>query len=187
MTADLARVLRIRADTGAIVWSICGTDPARYGTLALQIDPGVSGFVGFSGQHAVYNEGTDLMMLDNDDSGLAGGPRVLRLALSGGIPPTTATIINSCPLVDSSVVPLSCPSKGDGITVPGTMGANVLAMCTPQHVIEELNDSDGTASSVPPLIVSLPATTYCGAGDPGTLDEIDGWYRAFPLLTLGEF
>jgi hypothetical protein len=81
----------------------------------------------------------------------------------------------------------SCPGQGDGVTVPGSSDANVLAMCTGARTIEELSDDDDDLSAAPPLIITLDSDQACGGENPGNSADIHDWYRAFPLASIGEF
>jgi hypothetical protein len=60
-------------------------------------------------------------------------------------------------------------------------------MCSASHLVEELSDRDGQVSAVAPLRVELAATGFCSTGGPAGVGDIKGWYRAFPLINLGEF
>lgn len=85
--------------------------------------------------------------------------------------------------------PLLCTFLGSAVVVPGSMGANVLANCGPETVIEELDEGDGNATRDPLLYVALDHSgvkDYCS--DATELDASDiNWYRAWPLLKLGDF
>jgi hypothetical protein len=61
----------------------------------------------------------------------------------------------------------------------------VLALCNAEYTIAELSDPDGDLDGAPALVVSLPEADYCPGGT--TRASIGGWYRAFPLATVGEF
>jgi len=176
------QVIQVNASTGAINWRLSGN--STYSTLTLAMAGGISGATDFAGQHAVYQTPTYLQMFDN--LGESSGSRVLRMSLSGGPPITTATITNSWALVDAALNPLVCPGQGSGVTVPGTSGVNVLAMCADEWTVEELSDSDGTTSAEPPFILEL-ASDPCTMYGPANRDGIYGWYRAFPLENIGEF
>lgn len=178
------QVLRINAATGALLWRL--SPNAGYSDLTLAKDAGITGATDFSDQHFVHSQDGYLYMLDNEgDTG--GKARVLRLTLSG-IPPTTATITKSWAIVDPSTNnPIACPGLGSGMTVPGTSGASVLALCHQAYAVEELNDSDGVTSAQPPLLITLPSAGFCAANGPATRSGINGWYRAFPVVNIGEF
>lgn len=179
------QVIRIDTVTGALVWSLSGRG-AGYSSLTLAKAGGIAGATDFAGQHDVHPESSDLLMFDNN--GDANGSRVLRMTLTGGPPTNTATIVKSWQLVDATAMnALSCPAQGGGETVPGTAGANVLAMCSAEFTVEELNDSDGATGSAPLLHISLPNAGYCSSGGPGARSGINGWYRAFPVTAIGEF
>lgn len=178
------QILRINANTGALLWSL--SPNAGYSTLGLGIAAGIAGPADFSDQHFVHSLDGYLYMLDNEGDDF-GNARVLRLTLSG-VPVNQATITKSWAIVDpvsNNAVP--CPGLGSGMTVPGTAGASVLALCHDKYAIEELNDADGVTSSQPPLLLTLPAAGFCSAFGPGTRGGIKGWYRAFPITAIGEF
>jgi hypothetical protein len=60
----------------------------------------------------------------------------------------------------------------------------VLALCNAARTIAELSDSDGDIDDLPALVVSLPVVGACSGG---VSPPIGGWYRAFPLATVGAF
>jgi hypothetical protein len=178
------QIVRINASTGAKLWSL-SYEPG-YSTLSLVLGSGLSGDTKFKHQHAAYEQDGYIQFFDNE--GQTSGSRVLRLTLSGGPPTTTATIVKSWPVVNAAGNGAeACPGRGNGITVPNTSGNSVLAMCSQEHLVEELNDSDGQPSAPAPRRVELPDSGFCSSGGPGTVSGIKGWYRAFPLINLGEF
>ncbi len=178
------QIIRINLNTNAIAWRLSGD--ADYSDLELVTAPGVSGPADFGDQHDVHSDGAGgLLMFDNTGDAAS---RVLQLSFSGGAgatPPTTATIEKSWVMVDAAGNPLSCPIEGSGEQIAGTGGSSVLALCNADYTIAELSDPDGDPDSVPSLVISLPESGYCPGGM--DRDSIGGWFRAFPLETVGEF
>ena len=69
--------------------------------------------------------------------------------------------------------------------VPGTAGANVLVACGPLSTIQELDDATGGTTTDPLWQLAVNGTDTCKTlPDPG---KPLSWYRAYPLVTLGEF
>jgi hypothetical protein len=178
------QIVRINPLTNRVVWRLSPHED--YSDMDIVVASGVAGPASFGDQHDVHSDGDGhLLMLDNTGDGDA---RALRISFLGGLgmaPPTTAVIDRSWMLVDARGNPLSCPIEGSAEIVPGTSGRSVLALCNGAHTIAELDDSDGEADSVPPLVVSLPVTDVCPGGI--ALSGVAGWYRAFPLETVGAF
>jgi hypothetical protein len=135
-----------------------------------------------------------LILFDNEGNpGATSGTyasRVLDIAVTEGTSPS-AEIAKSWALVDNDptlVSPLSCEARGSGELVPAdASGDTVLALCNASDVIEELNDPTGEQTH-PALYISLPAPpeSVC-ASTSVPREEIEGWYRAYPLASLGDF
>jgi hypothetical protein len=182
------QILRLDADDGSYVWSLAN-DPA-YSDWRVRIAPSIDGARGFGGQHDVHTIGTDtLLMLDN--LGDPAGARVLRLSLDDSS--AEATIDRSWALVDAGGAPLDCQVEGSAQLVPGSGDEHVLATCNDQFTIVELDDSSGyrTGRTIePPLVISLPDGTtedFCDSGGPAGRNALRGFYRAYPLATVGSF
>lgn len=182
------QILRVDADDGSYVWTLA-SDPDYSDWRPLRMAAGITGRRSFGGQHDVHDVGgNSLLMLDN--IGDPAASRVLRIALT---PPSTATIDRSWALVDSSGTPLDCPVEGSAQEVPGTSGESVLASCNDEFAIVELDDSSGYPTGYtiePPLVISLPDGTsddFCTTGGPTARDMLRGFYRAFPLASVGAF
>jgi hypothetical protein len=181
------QIVRLDAGDGSYLWSLA-SDP-DYSDWRLRMAPGIEGRRAFSGQHDVHTVAPDtLLMLDN-----LGDPRVsrvLRLSLGAS---SVATIDRSWALVDSAGRPLDCPVEGSAQEVPGTSGEHVLASCNDAFAVVELDDPSGYPTSYtiePPLVISLPDGTsddFCTSGGPSRRDMLRGFYRAFPLETVGSF
>ena len=99
----------------------------------------------------------------------------------------TATIDRSWVLVDESGDPLVCPVEGSGQEVPGTDGAHVFANCNDSNAMVELSDATGSTGAPPPLVISLPAGRrgFCANGGPPDANDILGWHRSFPAVSVG--
>jgi hypothetical protein len=186
------QIVRLNPITNDLVWRLSPHE--SYSDMDLVMGPGVTGAATFGDQHDVHSDGAGhLLMFDNTGDT---DSRVLRISFKGAVgraPPTTATIDRSWIMVDADGNPLSCPIEGSGEIVPGTSGSSVLALCNAEYTIAELSDpdgeidddGDGVPDDVPALVVSLPESEYCPGGT--DRDSIGGWFRAFPLATLGEF
>jgi hypothetical protein len=178
------QIVRINPITNRVLWRLSPHED--YSDLDLEMAPGVAGPASFGDQHDVHSDGDGhLLMLDNTGDA---GSRVLRLSFQGALgmaPPTTAVIDRSWVLTNADGAPLECPIEGSAEIVPGTTGDTVLALCNAAHTIAELSDSDGLIDGVPALVVSLPMIDVCPTGI--SLSAVAGWYRAFPLETVGEF
>ncbi|MBM4390463.1 MAG: aryl-sulfate sulfotransferase [Deltaproteobacteria bacterium] len=178
------QVIRVNASTNAVVWRMA--NGSTWSTLTLAINGGITGSAGFAGQHMVHDIDGFVQMFDNE-GGPSGTSRVLRWQLSGGPPVTTATIVKSWELVNAGLGALVCPGQGSGVTVLGTSGNSVLALCNAERLVEELSDYDGDTSAEPPLIIQLATDPCTSAGGPDEHSEIRGWYRAFPVEQIGPF
>jgi hypothetical protein len=186
------QVVRINPSTNDLVWRLSPHE--SYSDMDIVTAPGVAGAASFGDQHDAHSDGAGhLLMFDNTGDT---GSRVLRFSFTGGTgraPPTTATIDRSWIMTDADGNPLSCPIEGSGEIVPGTGGQRVLALCNADYTIAELSDpdgdvdddDDGVPDDVPALVVSLPQFGYCPGGV--NRDSIGGWFRAFPLESVGEF
>jgi hypothetical protein len=187
------QIIRVNADGSGSgpVWRLAG-DP-QYSDFELSTV--VAGAADFAGQHDVYllDAGTMMLFDNNGNPGAEAGTaasRVLQLSLSHE-PTRTATIQKSWVLTHNSDEPtsLDCPTKGSGQLVPGDpTGNSVLALCHASYAIEELNDPTG-AEQRPSLYISLPPSPaeVCPEPGPASRLAIEGWYRAYPLETLGDF
>jgi hypothetical protein len=180
------QIIRVDTVTGAVreLSEHSGyTDTTSFTTAS-----GITGPVGFQDQHDVHTDAAgNLIVFDNNRN--SGESRVLRIALSGGPPFTTAQITKSWALVNQAgTVALTCPAQSSGELVPGTSGAGlrVLATCTDEHVIEELSDGTGAVGTAPSIYINLP-TDPCTTNGPSDRMYIRGWYRAFPTQQIGEF
>jgi len=181
---DWDQIVRINPITNRVVWRLSPHED--YTDMDIVVAAGVAGPAAFGDQHDVHSDGDGhLLMLDNTGDG---DSRALRISFQGAVgmrPPTTAVIDRSWMLADASGNPLACPIEGSAEIVPGTSGNSVLALCNGEHTIAELSDSDGELGSVPALVVSLPLMDVCPSGI--GLGGLAGWYRAFPLETVGDF
>ena len=180
------QVVRFDSATGELLWRLSPNEGyGDWGNVVLA--PGIVGEASFQEQHDVHAVGPDtLMMLDNN--GDPTGARVLEIAL--GRRPLAATIRKSWALVDGSGNPLDCPLEGTGQYVPGTTDEHILAVCSDEYAFMELADATGNVGTAPPLFVQLPdgsAEPICTAGGPASRDEILGWHKAYPLVSIGEF
>jgi hypothetical protein len=142
--------------------------------LTVSIDNGViSGLAEFSDQHDVRYANGLLQFLDNNnEGGHDSSSRVLRLDIdaAGG----NAEIVANFVVTDRGGDPQTCPGLGSARVVPGTNGASVVALCQAARMVSELNDPLGNETAA---MMTLTAT--CSAGD------VKGWYRAYPLDSLG--
>jgi hypothetical protein len=185
------QVIRVRADGSSTepVWRLSG-NPAYSDFGTIQMAPEVvRGEPTFGWQHDVHMIDPETMLLyDNKGIEVATDTwesRVLQFGLTL-TRPRAATIEKSWALVTSDgSAALSCPTRGSGQLVPGGGGDNVLTICHASRAIEELNDPTG-ALTAPPLYVALsPSPEEACASTTGF--EVDGWYRTYPLATLGDF
>jgi hypothetical protein len=177
------QIVRINPITNEIVWRL--SPYSDYTDMDIVVAPGISGEAGFGDQHDVHSDGDGhLLMLDNTGDIHTRVLRISFLDALGMAPPSTAVIDRSWPLVDADGTPLSCPIEGSAEIVPGTSGQTVLALCNAARTIAELSDSDGDIDDLPALVVSLPVVGACSGG---VSPPIGGWYRAFPLATVGAF
>jgi hypothetical protein len=182
------QVIRVDPSTG-VIWSLSPWGP--YTDPTLSISGSLTGRRPFVGQHDVHPlDSGDLLMLDNqgDWSALGGEKtRAIQISLSDPSAPTSAVIEKSWSLVGATTgSPLSCLAQGSAEAVPGTSDANVLALCNDEYTIVETDDSDGIGSS-PLLEIILDEGTFCTTGGPETRSAIGGWFRAFPVETVGEY
>jgi hypothetical protein len=195
---EWSHVLQYRVDTNDLQWSVNGEDQTNYGTLSLEVDSGVTGEDGsdasFLGQHHVTYYGGGLLMFDNrKDAQLrteSTSGRVIQVDIdsTGG----TATIVRSWVMREqgSPWAGLDCrQGLGSAVVVQGTNGDHVLATCGHPTVIQELDEYDGDNTRDPLLEISLDSSTsydFCTTGtDPSQDDHT--FYRAHPMVTLGEF
>ncbi len=176
-------VLRFDASTGTRLWTLA-SNSTDGDFLSIDLATGIAGETTFADQHDVHEVSeNELMMFDN--RGDSTGARVLRLALD--YPGGTATIDRNWVVVDEAGTPLSCPVEGSGQEVPGTDGEHVLANCNDENTIVELSDGTGATGSPPPLVISLPDVDWCAARGPLDRQDIWGWHRAFPAVSIGAF
>jgi hypothetical protein len=191
---QMDQVARIQADGGGTgpVWTLAGDSAySSFGSLRSN----VVGSTTFASQHDVHamGDGTILMLDNKGNPGARPGTvatRVLSISFTNE-PTPSARIEKSWALVDDNPVvisPLACPFKGGAQEVPGdTSGDSVLALCHDEWVIEELNDPTG-AETRPSLYISIPPAPYEACPTTGTARPgIDGWYRAYPRETIGDF
>ena len=183
------QILRLDADDGSYVWTLAN-DPTYSDFRPLRLASGIDGVRGFGGQHDVHTVAPDtLMLLDN--LGDPEGSRVLRISLDASS--GDATIDRSWALVDADGAPLECAVEGSAQAVPGSSDEHVLAACRDAYTIGELDDSAGypTGHTIePPLVISLPDGTsddFCESGGPVGRGGLRGFYRAYPLETVGSF
>jgi hypothetical protein len=138
----------------------------------------------FAAQHDVHEvSANELMMFDN--LGDPTGARVIRMAMD--YTNKTATIDRSWVVVDESGTALSCPVEGSAQLVPDS-DDHVLANCNDENTIVELSDWSGeVVGAAPPLVISLPDSGWCTSGGPRFREDIVGWHRAFPAVSIGAF
>ena len=194
---DWDQIVRVRADGSSTrpEWTLA-SNPFYSDFGPLELGPRVvTGEAAFGGQHDVHAvDDSTYMLFDNQgDRDDMIGPevsRVLRIGFDTRL--WSATIEKSWALVDndqSSPSPVYCPTKGSGQLVPGdARGDSVLALCHATFAIEELNDPSGRATR-PSLYISIPdpPAEVCGGTDEASRVGINGWYRAYPLDSLGDF
>jgi hypothetical protein len=182
---EFEQVLRID-DAGAVVWTL-GSDAAYSDWGPIVRGAGVSGPLGFNGQHDAHAvSANEILMFDNQ--GDRAGGRAIRLSLDEG-PPAQVTLDASWAVVDAGGTRLECMQQGSAQEVPGS--AHVLALCSPAYTIVELDDPTG-AEGVPALAIWLDDTTagatrFCTSGGPTSLETLGGFYRAYPVDAIGEF
>jgi hypothetical protein len=182
---EFEQILRID-DAGDVVWRLA-SDEAYSDWGPIVRGTGVSGPLGFNGQHDVHAlSENEILMFDNQ--GDRAGARALRLALDDG-PPAQVTLDASWAVVDAAGTRLACEQQGSAQEVPGS--DHVLALCSPAYTIVELDDPTG-AEGVPPLTIWLDDTTsgptrFCTSGGPSSLEALGGFYRAYPVDAIGEF
>ena len=134
-------------------------------------------------------------MFDNGDRNpTAVGARVLQIDIDTSADPDEATILRSWEMrTITTHSDLTCPGLGNAVMIPGTSGKNVLATCGPFTTIQELDEYDGLQTTDPVLQIALDTTADSSTGeydlcitgsDPTTPGR---FYRAWPLLELGEF
>jgi hypothetical protein len=176
-------VLRFNASTGTHLWTLA-SDPAYSDFGSIGIESGIAGPAAFKAQHDAYEvRAYELLMFDNLGATTA---RVLRFAMTYTTP-RAATIDRSWMLVDEVGDPLTCPVEGSGQEVPGTDGERVLANCNDENTVVELSDWTGNTGTAPPLVISLPDTGWCETGGPRSRQNIWGWHRSFPAVSVGAF
>jgi hypothetical protein len=189
------QIIRVSTDgTHTVEWKLA-SDPfhSDFGSLSLGPDV-LTGPAAFGGQHDVHGIGNARILLfdnqgDRDDMTDVEASRVLSIAFDTSA--WSAEIVKSWALVTNEASPstLFCPTKGSGQLVPGDEDGNsVLALCHEVFAIEELNDPSGLATS-PSLYISIPdpPAEVCGGTDEASRVGITGWYRAYPLESLGDF
>jgi hypothetical protein len=191
------QIIRVRADGSSTSpeWRLA-SDPYHSDFGPLTLGPGVvHGAAAFGGQHDVHMIGDSTYMLfDNQGQTNAetgtGESRVLSIGFDTSEP--SAWIEKSWALVDNDPTDpsaLDCPTKGSGQLIPrDTTGNSVLALCHAAFAIEELNDPSGVATP-PSLYIHIPEppAEVCGGTDAASRMGVNGWYRAYPLETLGDF
>ena len=191
---EFDQIVRVPAEDNSTgpLWRLA-SDPAYsdFGTLALGPDV-VTGTPVFSSQHDAHAiDDTTLLLFDNQGNVSPTGKEEARvLSVTFDTTNWYAEIDRSWALVDDSAsepTTLVCLSGGSGQLVPGGTDS-VLALCSDERVIEELNDPTGVASA-PSLYITIPdpPAEVCGGTDPSSRAGITGWYRAYPLETLGDF
>ena len=170
-----------------------GGDTGDDEPVALVLGPDVVlGTSVFSSQHDVHAIDDDTLLLFDNQGNVnsigKGQSRVLSITFDT----TTwsaAVIDRSWALVDDVEPPvgLNCPSNGSGELVPGQTDT-VLALCHEEYVIAELNDPSGFPTP-PSLYITIPESPaeVCGKTDSTSRYGITGWYRAYPLESLGDF
>jgi hypothetical protein len=176
-------IVRFQASTGAHLSTL--SPHADISSWTLGIAEGIQGPATFKAQHDSHEIGVNQLLL-YDNLGDPVGARVIRFVTD--LDADTATIDRSWVLVDQDGTPLSCPIEGSGQLVPGSGGENVLANCNDENTIVELDDWTGNTGTAPPLVISLPDEDYC-ADDTGPRNRqnILGWHKAFPAVSVGAF
>ncbi len=182
---EFEQVLRLDA-SGAVVWRLA-SDEAYSDWGPIRRATGVSGPLGFNGQHDVHAVSTNEILMFDNQGDRAGG-RAIRLELDDG-PPAQVTLAASWPVVDAAGNRLVCDQQGSAQEVSGS--DHVLALCSPEYTIVELDDSSG-AEGLPALAIWLDDTTagatrFCASGGPTSLEELGGFYRAYPVDAIGDF
>ena len=101
------------------------------------------------------------------------------------------TVGGSAPIVVQSMTNTDTADiEGTAQQVPGSTNDRVLSACDAAYAIMELGDPTGATGTAPPLYISLPDGTtddYCTSGGPSTRNQMQGWHKAYPLATVGEF
>jgi hypothetical protein len=190
---QMDQVARIQADgggTGSPHWTLAG-DSSYSSFGALGIGGSVaSGTATFASQHDVHEVAPgSILLLDNKGNASSPGTfasRALWIDFTEGAT-MSARIVKSWALVGNNptvISPLQCPYKGSAELVPGD-DDSVLALCHDEWVIEELNDPSGAETS-PSLYIEVPPVDTCPLTGTDRLG-IDGWYRAYPLGTIGDY
>jgi hypothetical protein len=181
------QILRFDAATGDLLWSL-SSNPGYSDWGAVSVAGGVTGAADFDSQHDVHAIGSNrLMMMDN--RGEPTGSRVLEIELMEG-PPASTRIQKSWAVVDAAGDPVRCNIEGTGQQVPGSTDDHVVAVCSSEFAIMELDDPTGASGTPAPLYISLPDGTpddFCLSGGPPMRGEIQGWHKAYPLARVGEF
>lgn len=187
---EWSEIVRYDPDSTTVEWVLKGIDPA-YSDFAVEIDASVSGADDFGGQHHVTPAMGGLLMFDNrspDTSDLVS--RAIQLDIDTSA--WEATIVKSWELREpgSPWDPIDCSmGLGSAVIVPGTTGNNVLATCGPEATIEEIGEYDGDRTTDPLVYITVDdsdgdfCSSMAGTGPNGPMK----WYRAWPLLSLGEF
>lgn len=190
-----SEVIFYNATSGTELWRLNGAESATRGDFDIVNDASVSGPENFGGQHFVTEEEGNLQMFDNR-SWLSSDieARAIRLDIAPGSGSTrgTATIVKSWVLRNADLTSLDCTdSVGSAVTVAGTALQNVLVDCGPENVIQELDEGDGLRTLEPLLDIRLvdnvgPAFDTCKS-PVAEAGGVGNWYRAWPLLKLGDF
>ena len=191
-----SEVLRYNPTTTSVDWALNGLAPGTYG-FTLQLGPGISGGTAdFGGQHHFTEDDGLFLMFDNGNmGGSTHDARALQIDIDTSPDPDEATILRSWEMREYGTPwnGLTCSGLGNAVMLPGTQGKNVLATCGPETTIQEIDEYDGQQTTDPVLEVSLDndgtgGWDHCSTGtDPTGSGNPNRFYRAWPLLELGEF
>jgi hypothetical protein len=167
----LDRLIQVDPTTGSLVQSMSSVQPDT-SDVTFAVDPSVVAHntPGFAGQHDPRQLDGAVQLYDNLGDPTA--TRVLRMRTEPGLVTTEAvyTLVDDDDGTWVSPSPLVCATKGAG--APLTNG-NVLASCTQEAAVMELDQPDGTTSAGPRWFLHLD----CGP------EEAKGFFRPFPEET----
>jgi hypothetical protein len=160
-----------------VKWELSGYDNSNVGDLALSLDSGVTGDANFYGQHHVTYHNGDLLMFDNrrnPETGASSDARAIQVEIDASEGVKTATIVKSWVMrtyTTHNAITTCGNGQGSAVVVPGSSGNNALVDCGIQALVQELDEPDGS-TDYDPLFPMSPGGTI---------------YRAYPLITVGEF
>lgn len=192
-------VMLYNRSTRTVMWALNGDggDPSPvYSSFPITVAAGITGDNHFGGQHQASVQTGMLTFFDNRNQYTGNGSesRAIQIDLETPLDdPWSATIVRSWVMRRALTLDsVDCTAGQGGVQVlPGTDGQNALVTCGSAAIIEELDQSDGTYTTEPVLQVALDLIPTAGVYDT-CLTGADstarpGFYRAWPLVKLGEF